>query len=181
RLRADPRAFTGRANGPQLLVGTSELAGGAARPPSIPTVALGPGETTAAEVPTVSAVPAAKGPSSRSRQRTAGATALGLLALGGVVWAAVRSHEPTPATPAPSVGLTTTQAAPAAAVQPSAVLPSAPPTASASASAAPSATASPSKAHPATVAPRPSVRHRDCNPPWVLDSKGIRRVKPQCT
>ena len=181
RLRADPRAFTGRANGPQLLVGTSELAGGAARPPSIPTVALGPGETTAAEVPTVSAVPAAKGSSSRSRQRTAGVAALGVLALGGVVWAAARSHEPTPATPTAPVELTSAQTAPAAAVQPSAVVPSAAPVASATASAAPSATASHGKAHPTSVAPRPSIRHRDCNPPWVLDAKGIRRVKPQCT
>jgi serine/threonine-protein kinase len=190
RLRADPGAFTGRPSGPQLIVGARELEG-VVRPPSIPTVALGAaaaanaGETTAADVPTVSAVPATKASSSGSRQRAAGLAALGLLAAISVVWGATRSHEPSTVAPLPAAEIS----AATMAAQPSAVPRQEPASPSASATAAMSASASAPpaiggavpKAHPAAIVPHASVRHRDCNPPWVLDAKGIRRVKPQCT
>jgi len=195
RLRADPQGFASRASGPQLIVGTREptLPN---RPASIPTVALGHGDNTAANVPTVSAVPAAKVTSLRSRRRTLALGALGLLGAGALLWRVSRGHEsPSGALPvaesipsaapvvaAPSSAAPNSEAAPAMSVSASAAAPNQ--SGASSSSAAPKAR--PSAAGAGTTGAgaagaHPAVRHRDCNPPWMLDARGIRRVKPQCT
>ena len=85
RLRADPHGFAGgRSSGPQLILSGDRVV--TARLPSFPAAADGPGETSAAEVPTVSAVEDNKGASAsstsprswRGRARFAGRGRVGL-------------------------------------------------------------------------------------------------------
>ena len=176
RLRADPHGFAGgRPSSPQLILSGDRVV--TARLPSIPTAAVGPGEITAAEVPTVSVVEDHKGARASSRRRAVGVAALVLLGAAGLVWGVSRSHEPAPVAPLP---IAASSPPPVETAPPPAEVPlSTSPT-----SDAPPASAAPvvaPKAHPAAAGAHPALRQRDCNPPWVLDSKGIRRVKPQCT
>ncbi len=165
-LRTNPRAFTGSGGAPILL-------GSAPSPVAYDASLAQSAESTAADVPTVSAVPHASRPATARRRL---ATIAAALTFGGaaLVWLFTRAPAPPPTPTAaapPSAPAVQAPAPPPVTVQPD--LPAAAP----SASVAPVATTPKSKpAHLATP-----VRHVGCSPPWVVDSKGIRRVKPQCT
>lgn len=128
--------------------------------------------------------------------RVALAIAAGLLAVGGVVatWlvaspAAVepgsRPSATAPSATAPSAPVPLTSSSPAVpatppSAGPSAAEPVAGPTASASASAPPLVSATPPRAS-APVRPRArGTVTPPCDPPWVVDSRGIRRYNPDC-
>ncbi len=163
-LRSNPRAFAGG--------GAPILLGSAPSPVAYDARLAQSAESTAADVPTVSAVPHTTKPATARRRLATIASAL-TLAAAALIWVFTRAATPppTPAAARPSAPAVRAPAPQPVIVEPE--LPAAPP----SASVAPIATTPKSK--PAHVAA--SVRHRDCNPPWVTDAKGIRRIKPQCT
>jgi len=116
-----------------------------------------------------------------------------ILAAAGVVGGAVaafvmlgKSEAPAPApeTHAPAAAPTAPAVPPEPASPPSAAPVTAPPTATASATAPPAITTvpKPSAHSPGKTAPTatPKSASGGCNPPYTIDSKGIRRIKPEC-
>jgi len=116
------------------------------------------------------------------------AVAAGLAAL--VVAGVLVLRRPGAAAPAPEVSAAATappSAAPAASPTESPPLPDVSPSASASPAVAPpgpatGATLHPVRPHapPPTTQPSPAKPSPNCNPPYVFDSAGFRRYKPEC-
>ena len=123
--------------------------------------------------------------------------ALGLVAAAAIGWAAFASlRDRGAAAPAPADEATATatepietaRPAPSTAPSASATTEAAAPTVSGSASASasvsvptsrpPVATGAARPTHPS--APKPAAKTGGCNPPYVIDAKGIRRIKPEC-
>ncbi|MBL8610544.1 MAG: serine/threonine protein kinase [Myxococcales bacterium] len=113
--------------------------------------------------------------------RVAVAAAAGLLAVGAVVatWLVLSPSSIAPASsPAATVAVTSALAVPP---PPPSIAPSAPPPSIAPSAPPPAASAAPPRPNaPPARPPARGTAAAPCDPPWVVDSRGIRRYNPDC-